>query len=82
MPVDFEIENVPDYLAERIRQRARRHRRTLQDELLAMLELLEGDPGDSRTPLSLDEVWERARARGISSPDEAAAMIRADRDSR
>lgn len=40
------------------------------------------DVDDERLPLTLAEVWERGKARGLSSPDEATAMIREDRDSR
>ncbi len=58
MPVNLSIKNVPDDLAERLRQRAKRNRRSLQGELLAMLELLEGDADERRHP-SLGELKER-----------------------
>ena len=38
MPVNLSIKNVPDALAERLRDRAARNRRSLQAELMAMLE--------------------------------------------
>lgn len=38
MPVNLSIKNVPDALAERLRARAARNRRSLQAELMAMLE--------------------------------------------
>lgn len=42
MPVSLSIKNVPDDLAERLRQRAKRHHRSLQGELMAILEEAEG----------------------------------------
>jgi len=38
MPVTLSVKNVPDKLAERLRQRAASHHRSLQGELLAILE--------------------------------------------
>ena len=38
MPVDFSVKNVPDDTAEALRARARRNHRSLQGELLAILE--------------------------------------------
>jgi len=76
MPIDLSIKRVPDALAERLRQRAARHHRSLQGELMAMLEqhLVE----DGR--LTLAEALELARADGLSTPAESVEMIRADRD--
>ena len=38
MPVNLSIKNVPDALAQRLRERAAHNRRSLQAELMAMLE--------------------------------------------
>lgn len=38
MPVNFSIKNVPDHVADRLRDRAARHHRSLQGELMAILE--------------------------------------------
>jgi plasmid stability protein len=38
VPVDFSVKHVPDELAERLRRRAERNRRSLQCELLCILE--------------------------------------------
>jgi plasmid stability protein len=38
MPVSLSIKNVPEDLAERLRERAKRNHRSLQGELLAILE--------------------------------------------
>ncbi len=78
MPVTLSIKNVPDDLAARLRERAKRNHRSLQGELLAMLEALE----DSDTLLSPLDLFVRGKARGLDTPREAAAVIRADRDGR
>ncbi len=38
MPVDFSVKRVPDAVARRLRDRAQRHHRSLQRELLCILE--------------------------------------------
>ena len=45
MPVNFSIKQVPENVAERVRQRARANRRSLQSELLLIIEhAAAGDP--------------------------------------
>lgn len=78
MPVNLSIKNVPDALAERLRKRAQRAHRSLQGELMAILEGAVNDPD----PLSPLEALERVRALGLETPPSATAMIRADRDAR
>ena len=78
MPVNLSIKNAPDEIVRRLRERANRHHRSLQGELLAILEASVRfeerlDPGDL-----LVEV----RRLGLRTPSESAAMIRADRDAR
>jgi plasmid stability protein len=74
MPVTLSVRKVPAALVERLRQRAANHHRSLQDELLAILE--------SAAPqgITIDELAERVKALGLKTPAESAAMIRADRD--
>ena len=38
MPVNLSIKNAPDDIVERLRERAARHHRSLQGELLAIVE--------------------------------------------
>jgi antitoxin FitA len=38
MPINVSIKNVPDDLIEELRKRAKRHHRSLQGELMVMLE--------------------------------------------
>ncbi len=76
MSVNLSIKRVPDELAERLRQRAERHHRSLQGELMAMLQEHVGR-GERMT---LQQALDLARASGLSTPSESVEMIRADRD--
>ncbi|MCZ6478653.1 MAG: Arc family DNA-binding protein [Gemmatimonadetes bacterium] len=78
MPLNLSIKNVPDELVERLRRRAAASHRSMQGELIAMLE----EALTERGPLTPKEVLERVREMGLETPDEAVQMIRADRDSR
>lgn len=76
MPVTLSVKNVPEKLAARLRERAARNHRSLQGELMAILE-------EAAAPsLSIDELAEIVRTLGLKGPSESAAMIRADRDGR
>ena len=79
MPVDLSIKRVPDELAERLRRRAASHHRSLQGELLAMLEKHLAGEGE---PLTLAQALDWTRAAGLRTPAESVKMIRADRDRR
>lgn len=76
MAVTLSVKNVPEKMAERLRQRAARNHRSLQGELMAILE------DAARPGLTIDELAERVKALGLKTPAESAAMIRADRDGR
>ena len=78
MPVNLSIKNVPDDLAERLRKRAALGHRSLQGELMAILE----DAVTAQRRLSPAETLARVRAMGVRTADESAAMIRADRRAR
>ncbi len=78
MGVSLSIKNVPEDWVERLRERADRHHRSLQGELMSILELTL-EPDKRRT---VEELLEEIRKQGFSTPSEAAAMIRADRDGR
>lgn len=77
MAVNLSIKNVPDELAEALRERARRHKRSLQGKLLAILE----ETLAGRRQSTLDLLAE-IRATGLKTPRQAARMIREDRDGR
>ena len=75
---NLSIKNAPDDVVERLKLRARRHHRSLQGELMAILEEAVAAP-NSLTP---DQVLSEVRRLGLSTTSEAAAMIREDRDGR
>lgn len=77
MPVSLSVKNVPDETAEKLKLQAKRHHRSLQGELRAILEEA-ALRGQKKT---VAEVYAEVRREGISTPSEAAEIIRADRDS-
>jgi antitoxin FitA len=78
MPVNLSIKNAPDRVAQRLRERAERNHRSLQGELLAIIEAAVLD--DRRaTP---GDILAEVRRLGLHTPSEAADLIRADRDGR
>lgn len=77
MSVNLSVKDVPHDLAEALRERARRNHRSLQGELMAMIEAHVGGV-PFRARLLLDEV----RRLGLRTPDEAVAMLREDRTQR
>ena len=78
MPVTLSIKKVPDDVAERLRVRAKRNHRSLQGELLAILEASAGP----RKSVTIQELLESGRRLGLSTSDESVQMIREDRDGR
>ena len=71
------VKNVPEETLARLRERAKRNHRSLQGELLTILDEVLG-----RGRLTIDEFIERAKKSGLKTPDESTAIIRHDRDSR
>lgn len=49
MPVNLSVKNVPDALAARLRRRAERNHRSLQGELMAILESAAAEPASLKT---------------------------------
>ena len=78
MPVNLSIKNAPDDIVRRLRQRAERHHRSLQGELLAIIE----EAVRPERASSPSELLAEVRRLGVRSPAESAAIIRADRDRR
>ncbi len=77
MAVNLSIKNVPDELVERLRERARRHHRSLQGELMAILE-----EALSSKHLTVDEAYRKIHALGIKTEDETVNLVRENRDAR
>ena len=76
MPVTLSVKNVPAALVERLRQRAANHHRSLQGELLAILEAA------ASPTITIDELAEKANALGLKTPADSVDIISATRDGR
>ena len=77
MTVTLSIKNVPDEIAQRLRKRAEVNHRSLQGELMAIIEAAVA-PKPVR---SLRELGQFAAQLGLRSPaGESARMVREDRD--
>jgi hypothetical protein len=91
MTVSLSVKNVPAELAERLRARAERNRRSLQRELLAILEAAADERAAAtigavvlppQDKISIEELAARARARFPKGTESSVAYIREMRDSR
>ena len=78
MPVNLSVKNVPDAVAKRLKERAKHNRRSLQGELLVIVEEAAG----TSAPGSPLDVLALVRRLGLATPPEAATAIRRTRDSR
>ncbi len=77
MPVNVSIKNVPDDIVEKLRKRAKRNHRSLQGELIAIME-----EATQSTFLSVDEAEERLRILGFKTRDESTNWVRETRNAR
>ena len=75
MSVSLSIKDVPDRLAGALRARAAESHRSIQGELMHILE-----SALRRQPLRGKALAARLRALNFTTPVESARMIRADRD--
>ena len=78
MPVSLSIKDVPEETLERLRARAERNHRSLQKELLAIVEAAAYGESD----LTVDDMMEYVRDLGLATPDQATGWIRELRDVR
>jgi len=78
MGINLSIKNAPDDIVERLRRRATRHHRSLQGEVLAILEAAVREEGT----LAPADVLAEVRRLNLKTPAEAASLVRADRDER
>lgn len=76
--MNLSIKNVPEPVVRRLRARAARRHRSLQGELLHIIEAAAEEGGLS----SPAEILAEVRALGLTSVNEAVDIIRADRDGR
>ena len=75
--MDLSIKGVPEDQVKRLRERARANHRSLQGELRALI-----DDATSGAPrrLTVEEIAEQVSGLGLTRRDEAARLIREDRD--
>lgn len=78
MPVSLSVKNVPDYIAKRLRARAALHHRSLNGEMVAILE----ESVVHCRKLSPVELLARVRSSGLRTPAESAKITRRERDER
>lgn len=77
MAVNLSVKDVPDDLAEALRTRARANHRSLQGELMAMIEAYVG-----ARPFRAHQLLQEVRALGLSTAGDSARTVRDDRDRR
>ena len=75
--VSFSIKDVPDVLAQALRDRASRNHRSLQGELMHILET-----ALRPRPFRAQELVKQLQAIGVSTPAEAVKIVRRQRDRR
>ena len=78
MAVNLSIKAVPDSLVEKLRKRAEKNHRSLQGELMTILE----QSLESPQALSADEAIKRLRQVGLKTRSESTLVIREDRNRR
>ena len=78
-PASLTIRNIPAPVLARLRERAARHRRSMQGEILSMLEIAAAGPA---APMGAGDLLRQVRSWGVSTPAESVQMIREDRDGR
>jgi antitoxin FitA len=64
MPVNLSIENAPDHVVQRLRQRAERHHRSLQGELMAIIEAAAREDH----PATPADILAKVRRLGLQTP--------------
>ena len=73
------IRNIPRDVLARLKARATANRRSMQSEVLQILEAAAREPASR---LGAADVLERVRSLNLTTPAESADMIRADRNGR
>jgi hypothetical protein len=74
--MDLSIKGVPEDQVRRLRERAKANHRSLQGELRALIDEVTGTPRS----LTVDEIVAKVSQLGLVRRDEAARLIREDRD--
>jgi antitoxin FitA len=77
MPVNVSLKNVPDEIVEILRSRARQNHRSLQGELMAILEAVANS-----NKITLDQAEGHFKKLGFTTGNESSQWIRELRDAR
>lgn len=77
MPVNLSIKSVPDALVERLRARATSNNRSLQGELMT---ILEESTGLRNSGMSTEEAIAKLRQQDFKTQADSTAFVRKDRD--
>lgn len=77
MPINVSLKNVPDDIMDRLRKRAKRHHRSLQGELIAIIEEAVGPAS-----LPVEQAESHLRELRFETPDESTSWLRELRDAR
>ena len=75
MPISLSIKNVPDEIVSKLRERARKNHRSLQGELLTLLE-----EAVARASVDVERLSEELRDLKLQTPEESTRLIRELRD--
>jgi plasmid stability protein len=78
MPVNLSIKNVPDEIAAQIKRRAAKHHRSLQGELMSIIEAAVAT-NETMTP---SELLEAIRSMDLNTSAESCDMVGGGRDAR
>ena len=78
MPKNLSVKNAPDEVVTRLKERATRHHRSLQGELMAIIEAAAYENVGHLTPR---DVLAQVRAAGLSTPSDSVRIIRTSRES-
>jgi plasmid stability protein len=77
MTINVSLKNVPEELVGKLRQRAKRNHRSLQGELMVILEEAAGP-----APLTLERAESRLAELGLETREDSASWLRELRDAR
>ena len=87
--INLSIKNVPESLVERLRERAKRNHRSMQGELMTILEeslkygaAIMESRAVYRTGLDASDVHRMARSLDLRTGSDSTRLIREDRDAR
>ncbi len=80
MGVNISIKNVPAEKLKKLKLRAKRNHRSLQGELMAIIDRIIAEPAEGH--MTFDEAVAAIRKIALKTPSESVRMIREDRDGR